>query len=227
MLLLSWTKKNWKLVLFFLLLSAIALLAFWWLKISTPYGLGLINDSSAYVGGAVNLLGGYGYSRLSGGGEVKPITHFPPMFSIILALVGLTGINIIRAARFMILLLYGFNAVLVAISLLVITRRNFVSLLGAFLFATNSVFLRVHSMLMSEPLFITFCLLSGLFLAHFFNEKHRRWLFFAGLFAGFAALTRYAGLALFLTAILTIVLMRQRLKIVLLDVIFFLLGAGP
>jgi hypothetical protein len=227
MLLLSWVNKNWKVVLFVLSLIAIALLAFWWLKISTPYGLGMINDSSAYVGGAVNMLGGYGYSRLSGGGEVKPITHFPPMFSIILALVGLTGINIISAARLVVLLLYSFNVVLVAISLLVITRRNLISLLGAFLFATNSVFLSVHSMLMSEPLFITFCLLSGLFLAYFFNEKHRRWLFFAGLFAGFAALTRYAGLALFLTAILTIVLLRHKLKNVLVDVIFFLLGAVP
>lgn len=227
MLLLSRIFKNWKIVLFILLLIAIALLAFWWLKISTPYGLGLINDSSAYVGGAVNMLGGYGYSRLSGGGEVKPITHFPPMFSIILALIGLTGMDIIRLARFVILLLYGLNAILVGLSLLVITRRYFVSILGAFLFATSGIFLRVHSMLMSEPLFITFCLMSSLFLALFFYKQHRRWLFIAGLLAGFAVLTRYAGLALFLTAILTIVLLHRGLRSTLLDVSFFMLGAGP
>ena len=223
----SLKKETWKVTFFVVVLAVIALVAFWWLKISTPYGLGLINDSSAYVGGAVNLLAGNGYSRISGGGEVKPTTHFPPMFSIILALIGLTGMDIIRAARLVILVLYGINAVLVGISLLVITRRYSISLLGAFLFATSSIFLRVHSMLMSEPLFITLGLLSSLFLALFFYQKHRRWLFIAGLLAGCAALTRYAGLALFLTAVLTIILLRRRLSPILLDALVFLLGAWP
>ena len=223
----SLKKETWKATFFIVVLAVIALVAFWWLKISTPYGLGLINDSSAYVGGAVNLLAGNGYSRISGGGEVKPTTHFPPMFSIILALIGLPGIDILFAARLVILLLYGFNVVLVGLSLLVITRRYLISLLGAFLFASSSIFLRVHSMLMSEPLFITLGLLSSLFLALFFFQKHRRWLFFAGLLAGCAALTRYAGLALFLTAVLTIILLRRRLSPILLDALVFLLGAWP
>jgi len=52
---------------------------------NTRWGVGLRGDSYAYISGARNLADGLGYSRISGGGEVKPITHFPPQFSLVLA----------------------------------------------------------------------------------------------------------------------------------------------
>lgn len=52
---------------------------------NTRWGVGLRGDSYAYISGARNLADGLGYSRVSGGGEVKPITHFPPLFSLLLA----------------------------------------------------------------------------------------------------------------------------------------------
>lgn len=173
------------------------------------------------------MLRGYGYSSLSGGGDVTPITHFPPMFSIILALIGLAKVDLLYTIRLVALLLYGFNAMLVGISLLVTTRRYLIALLGTFLFATSGIFLGVYSMLMSEPLFITFGLLSSLCMSLFFYLKQRRWLFIAGLLAGCAALTRYAGLALFLTAVLMIIVMRRRPTVILMDALLYLSGALP
>jgi hypothetical protein len=221
------SKKYLQPVIYFFLLFAIAFLGFWWLKISTFYGLGLVNDSYAYVSGAINILKGNGYSQLSGGGEVSPITHFPPMFSILLALVDLLKIDILFAARLVVLSLFGLNAILVGITLLAITRRYSVSLLGAFLSATSGVFLRTHSMLMSEPLFITLSLISSLCLIVSFLHKRRTWLLIAGVLAGCATLTRYAGLASIFTALLTIALFRRKVKLVLSDALFYVLGALP
>ena len=65
---------------------------------STPFGLGLVNDSAYYIEGAANLLAGKGFVRLSGGGELKPITHFPPLFSLVLAGLGLAGMDCKRGA---------------------------------------------------------------------------------------------------------------------------------
>jgi hypothetical protein len=66
----------------------ISALGGWWLKSATPYGLGLRTDSAQYINGARNLLAGEGYTRTSGGGVIKPITHFPPLFSMVIALLG-------------------------------------------------------------------------------------------------------------------------------------------
>ncbi len=220
-------KKYLQPVIFFFLLFATAFLGFWWLKISTFYGLGLVNDSYAYVSGAINLLNGNGYSQLSGGGEVTPITHFPPMFSILLALVDLIKIDILFEARLVVLSLFGLNVILVGITLLAITQRYSVSLLGAFLSATSSGFLRTHSMLMSEPLFITLSLISSLCLVVSFRHNRRTWLLIAGVFAGCATLTRYAGLASVVTALLTIYIFRRKVKLVLSDTLFYVLGALP
>lgn len=63
-----------------ILLILVGMLAAWTLKIATPYGLGLRNDSVQYIFGARNLLAGNGYMRTSGGGELKPITTVPPLF---------------------------------------------------------------------------------------------------------------------------------------------------
>jgi len=46
---------------------------------------GVSGDSVWYVMGAENMLAGDGYSRTSGGGEIKPIVGFPPFFSMVLA----------------------------------------------------------------------------------------------------------------------------------------------
>ena len=60
-----------------LVLIGLAAGGVWIMQYSTPIGLGLTNDSSAYLAGARNLRAGAGYGYTSGGGEVKPLTHFP------------------------------------------------------------------------------------------------------------------------------------------------------
>lgn len=75
--------SNHKIFYFSLLLIGLAgavLLAY-----ATPRGMGLVNDSVGYISGARNLVDGNGYSRLTGNGEPRPITNYPPLYSIVLA----------------------------------------------------------------------------------------------------------------------------------------------
>ncbi len=78
-------QTRWIFLIILAALSLVGMLALWR---STPYGLGLVNDSATYVEGATSLLAGKGYVRVSGGGEIKPITHFPPLFSLIAGRIG-------------------------------------------------------------------------------------------------------------------------------------------
>ena len=64
----------------------------WLVLYCTPFGVGLTNDSSAYISGARSLMAHQGYVRIGGDGLPRPITHFPPFYSIVLAVVS----NIIK-----------------------------------------------------------------------------------------------------------------------------------
>ncbi len=167
------------------------------LQYSTPIGLGLTNDSQAYVNGARNLLDGNGYGYTSGRGEIKPITHFPPAYAATIAGVSLvSGLEPQRAARVLALVLFAANILLAALLLWWVTRSRLMGVLGALLVLTSEIVFYVHGYLLSEPLYL---LVSGsalLLTAMYFD--HQRWplLAFAGLLASYAYLTRYVGAAL-------------------------------
>jgi 4-amino-4-deoxy-L-arabinose transferase-like glycosyltransferase len=186
-----------------ILLSLLGMIALWR---STPYGLGLVNDSAFYIEGAENLLQGNGYVRTSGGGETKPITHFPPLFSLLLAGVSLTGLTLLDAARLLITLLFGITILLVGLSVYQLSRSLPFALLGAFLLATSDVFLAVYSMALSEALFLALLLAAFLALARGLERPAPGWLLGAGLLLSLAILTRYAGASLYLAAILVVIL---------------------
>src|SRR5512145_253050 len=126
---------------------------------TTPEGLGLSDDSIAYIAGARSLLAGDGYREawLASNG---PVTHFPPGFSSVLAFFGLFGLDPLRGARFVNALLFGLNAGLLGILVWRMTPSLTAGLVIAALFVTNSQMLQVHAAAMSEPLFIFLSLLA-------------------------------------------------------------------
>ncbi len=169
--------RNQKAVLWgaLVLLLLISTLGMWMLKNATPYGLGLRTDSSQYINGARNLLSGDGYTRTSGAGELKPITHFPPMFSSLIALVSVSGLEALRSARLLVILLFGGGILLFGVLVYRLTRSPGISLAGAFLFATSAVFLLVYAWVMSEPLYI-FLWLGAFILLDFYWQYRKIWL---------------------------------------------------
>ena len=198
-------RRRWIFLLILVGLSFIGMTALWR---STPYGLGLVNDSATYVEGATNLMAGKGYVRISGGGEIKPITHFPPLFSILLAGMGLAGMNLLVAARVLITLLFGVDILLVGVSVYRISHSIGFACLGALLLAVSDLHLGVYSFALSEPLFLTLMLAAYLLLSLTFDHPHWSWPLLTGLILSLAYLTRYAGVSLIITTGLVLVLLK-------------------
>jgi len=186
---------------------------------ATPEGLGLSDDSIAYVAGARSMLAGQGYREawLASNG---PVTHFPPGFSSVLAFLGLFGLDPLRGTRFVNALLFGVNAGLLGILVWRMTPSLTAGLALAALFVSNSEMLQVHAAAMSEPLFIFLTLLSFWMFDVYFERppsgfgrkgsvKGRWWLIFCATFVGMAYLTRYAGLALVATFILALIILHD------------------
>ncbi len=195
--------------LFFLLvLGLIAAGAISVLLYSTPHGLGLSDDSIAYIAGARSILTGNGY-REAWLASNQPVTHFPPGFSSILALIGLSGLDPLRGTRFLNSLLFGANAFLLGILGWRMCRSQIAGIGLALLFAVNASLFNVHAVAMSEPLYIFFSLAAFLSFSEYFESENNSWLAAAAFFVSFAYLTRYAGLALLLTFLLTLLLLHD------------------
>ena len=195
----------------FLVLGLPAILGAFIILYATPQGLGLSDDSIAYIAGARSLLSGMGYREawLASNG---PVTHFPPGFSSILAVIGLTGLDPLRGARFLNSLIFGVNAFLLGLIGWRMTRSQIAGFVLGLLFVANASLLRAHAAAMSEPLYIFFSLAAFLTFSQYFQEEKNIWIILTGCFVAFAYLTRYAGLALLATFLLVVILISDTWK---------------
>ncbi len=194
---------------------------------ATPEGLGLSDDSIAYIAGARSLLAGQGYREawLASNG---PVTHFPPGFPAALAFLGLFGLDPLRGARLLNALLFGLNTFLLGILGWRMTRSLVAGLLLAALFAANDSLLRLHTTAMSEPLFIFLNLLAfWAFDLHFEREGHGLYLLACGILSGLAYLTRYAGGALLATFVAALAILPPNKRPRRHSMALFLAGALP
>jgi len=203
----------------FLALSLIALIGMGLILRATPQGLGLSDDSIAYIAGARSMAAGHGY-REAWLASDQPVTHFPPAFSAVLAFFGLFGIDPLHAARWVNALLFGLNAVVLGILGWRMTSSLTAGLVLAGLFVTSGEMFQVHAVAMSEPLFIFLSLLSfwmfDLYVerlpspsAKWGGSEGWLWLIACGTFVGMAYLTRYAGLALVATFVVALFLLHK------------------
>ncbi len=166
------------------LLSGCALL---W---ATRSGLGLTTDSMVYLGGARSLLHGTGF-RDQGGDW---ISHYPPLYSLVVALLGRAGFNLLEASRWL-------NAVLLGVTTLFTGRlasriddSRLVAILAALSVGLSIAMLNVHRYFLSEPMFLALTVTSGAVLAESWRRGSARKLALGCLLVGLSYLTRYVGL---------------------------------
>jgi 4-amino-4-deoxy-L-arabinose transferase-like glycosyltransferase len=236
----------------FLILSLLALSGTFLILYATPQGMGLFDDSIAYIAGARSLLDGQGY-REAWLASNQPVTHFPPGFSSVLALVGLSGLDPLRGTRFINSIVFGVNIFLLGLIGWRMTKSQVAGIVLAFLLLVNGQLLRIHTNAMSEPLYIFFTLAAFLSFWHYIsieeqsesNAKSAKvakekklgalsglrgangFLLGTAILTAFAYLTRYAGLALFATFLVSLFILHPTWKKRLTSVSIFLAGFIP
>lgn len=171
---------------------AAVLLAFY----QTRYGPGTSGDSTSYLMGARNLLLGNGYGRFSGGYEVKPITGFPPGYSAMIAIIGLSGIGGLTSAQLINCLLFGINVLLIGYLVRTYTESPWLSATAGALFVVQETQLELHSWVMSEPLYLGLTLAGMVAILRYLERGRFGWLLAAGFLAAGSTLVRYVGPAL-------------------------------
>ena len=135
--------------------------------------MGLLDDSIGYIAGARSILSGQGY-REAWLASNQPVTHFPPGFSTILALVGISGLDPLRGTRFVNALVFGANIFMLGIIGWRMTKSKVAGGVLALLLLVNGQLFRVHTLAMSEPLYIFFTLATFLSFWHYFSEEQNK-----------------------------------------------------
>jgi hypothetical protein len=191
---------------FWFLLVPVLLLAWTQLLWVTALGPGVHEDSYRYMETAWAFLHGYGFLS-----DDKPMTHFAPAYPVLLAAAYLFDGNLVHAARWLHMLLYSINIVLIGVAGYVISERSVIALVVAPLAVMLSgELLVVYSTAASESPFIAFALASFVLLS--MHIKAPRWslLVSAAVCLGVAMALRYVGVTLLPAVVACLWLMDRR-----------------
>ncbi len=182
---------------------------------TSTYGAAFINnDAFNYLSAAESLAAGEGLLS-PGGGQMA---LFAPFFPMAMAFLSLFGIEPVDGGRFLNAAAFG---LLILVSGLWLSRRldsQPIALGAAVAVLAALPLAHTASTLMSEPLFILFTLLALMSLESFLHRRSGTpALVLSALFAALAALTRYMGAALIISAVLMLLArrdtpVRERLK---------------
>lgn len=198
-------KKNYSFWARVVLLSAIPLVGVSFVAYATANGIGISPDSVHYLGTARNILNSNDIITYT----KAPLTHFPPLFPIVIALVSSLGINTIDAALLLNIIISGATvASIIFITYFEINGSFKIAALAGIFTITAIPILHIHSWVWSEPLFI-FLSVWGLFFLQFIST-HRSAFILSALCVGLACITRYAGIALIIAGAASILIMDRR-----------------
>lgn len=194
------------------ILSAFSLIAVFTILWLTKWGIAINNDSTVYIASALNLSRGAGLSEWAASGQLKPMTHFPPLYPFLLAFVNKLGFDILSSARWLNAFLFGANVFLIGLTSLRLTAWRHSPVVAGFLFISSTHLVLIHMMAVSEPLFIFLALLGTWFFIRHLENRSFPMLLISGLFFGLASLCRYIGIAFIIAGILYLIFFTKAAK---------------
>jgi len=183
-------------------------------------GIGINDDSVVYISAARNLLNGLGLSTHPNfGGHTapsveyptraetlspRPITHFPPLYPLLLGSVGILGVDPLVSARYIAALLFGVNIMIVGVIVNRISGSSWLSIIGSLLIFISQPMIGIHIYAWSEPLFIFLGFLGLFFLRAYLITREVTALVYSATAISLAFMSRYVGLSLIITGIIGI-----------------------
>ncbi|MBN1963883.1 MAG: hypothetical protein JW910_04515 [Anaerolineae bacterium] len=188
----------------------------------TPHGPDVWADSVSYLDAASNLTAGNGLTLSFDNGELAfayertlpiPLTIFAPAYSVLLAVPGFLGMAPLDAARLVNGLCFAALIVVAVLALARVTQGAlWPVLLGALLILTAKIMLLTSTRALSEVLFIPLTHAGLLLLALWIDAPENRLPWISAIVIALALLTRYAGAAVMLAALVTIALSQKSLR---------------
>lgn len=184
-------------------------------------------DSVVYIATGYNLAHGLGLGYYEANAVFTPTTFYPPLTSLMLALIGLFDADLVEALRWVNILSFVVVIFLSGWIFLRYSSSPSAGLLAAALVCSFPGAVNMFSSSYSEPLLILLLMAGGACLLEYRRSGLSRFLVLGGILIGCAPLARYAGLALLGSAILWLFLFDAgKLKRRVSKSLIFALGAS-
>jgi hypothetical protein len=177
--------------------------------IFTPGGAGVTDDSVFYLSGAQSILERGDLSWPVGGEEREPLTHFPPLYPLVLAGSGWLGVDIVHDAGLLGAILFGCCVAMIGWVVYRHSSSAGASLTAAILALVSPIMLGIYTMVWSEVLFLLLLVLTIACLAEAIFRRGLRAVVVAGILTGLACLTRYAGVSLIATGFVGLLFLKR------------------
>lgn len=193
----------------FLLLIVLSIYGFFHILIQTSQGAEVTDDSVLFVAAGQNIARGNGFSWLEGDGTPKPITGFPPGYSILLAPFDLLNLDLYSVARWLNAIFFGGLIFIVGNLIFYLTRSIFSAVVGSMLILVSKSVLDMYVWIMADGSFYFIYVTAVYCYIRYLENGKRSLLFVTGILIAFASMFRYIGLSLFPAAVIVLIFYRQ------------------
>ncbi len=171
---------------------------------TATYGPAVGTDSVILLSAVMSFLAGEGWRVFTGGALVG----WPPLFPLLLAAGGWTGLDLLAAGRWINAIAFGLTIFVAGNYLRTNLRSRGLVLVATGAIAASLPLSDLASSLLTEPLFVLFALLALIQLAAFLQRGGRTPLLWGAVCTSLAALTRWPGVVLIGTGVLLLLLRR-------------------
>src|SRR4030042_3585280 len=121
---------------------------------ATVHGPWAYSDSTAYVVSATNFAQGKGLGLIQASGAFSPLVHYPPLYPLVLSVAAFFRLDVLSAARWLNVLLFGSLVWTVGLLAYRYTRSTWPSFLVLSILVFSPVLIYLYSGAMSGPLFV-------------------------------------------------------------------------
>jgi hypothetical protein len=163
---------------------------------STANGPWGYTDPVVYISTAHSILHGQGAGYYVGNAQYIPLTWYPPFYSMVLSVIGLTGINLVAAARWLNILSFAASIFIAGWIFLRFSRVPVMGVIASTFMCAFPHMMEMFSSSYSEPLFVLLYLSGGLCLLFYLNKEKPALFALSVVVLGLIPFTRYAGIAM-------------------------------
>jgi hypothetical protein len=168
-----------------------------------PWGY---TDPVVYISTARSLDQGLGLGYYEADAKFRPITIQPPFYSIVLGAIGLFGVDLVAAARWLNILAFVASIFIAGWIFYRFSRAPGLGIIASALMCAFPYMVVMFSSAYSEPLFVLSFLAGGLCLLAYLEKERLSLLLISALVVGTIPGTRYAGIAMVIAAGLSVLL---------------------
>jgi len=172
------------------------------LLLTYRHGSGINPDSVSYISAARSLAKGHGFVTYNG----EYLIFQPPLYSFLLALIKITfSIDPLISAGYLNALLFGLIVFISGLFFLKHLKSFILVILGTVSVLVSYALVQSSLMALSEPLFIFLLLLFFRYIESYQKEHNIYSLLLFSVSAALACLTRYTGVIIILTGLISII----------------------